>query len=170
MASHDHRIHSFKKCVPEGSDYFQQTLGRRRSSSLKIKLSYSKEDPSINEEYEDLNSWRTAYPPQHLDKKRCYHEWRRWWSWRLKKEYTHETNKDKYSIVISWYCFVIHLIIFSWCIFCINDCILLICMWWVSSSWCYTTLHCYLSRMKPLHWHIGLLYNLNVVLVEMEGI
>ena len=24
--------------------------------------------------------------------------------------------KDKYSIVISWYCFVIHLIIFSWCV------------------------------------------------------
>ena len=106
---------SFKKCVPEGSDYFQQTLGRRRSSSLKIKLSSSKEYPSINKEYEDLNSWRTAYPPQHLDKKLCYHEWRRWWSWRL-KEYTHETNKDKYSIVISWYCFVMHLFIFSWCV------------------------------------------------------
>ena len=24
--------------------------------------------------------------------------------------------KDKYSIVIAWYCFVMHLIIFSWCI------------------------------------------------------
>ena len=24
--------------------------------------------------------------------------------------------KDKYLIVISWYCFVIHLIIFSWCV------------------------------------------------------
>ena len=73
------------------------------------------------------------------------YEWRRWWSWRFEKEYTHETNKDKYSIVISWYCFII----FSWCIlfFCINDCILLICMWWVSSSWCYTTLHCYLSNL-----------------------
>ena len=33
---------------------------------------------------------------------------------------------------------------------CINDSILLMCMSWVSSSWCYTTLHCYLSRMKPL--------------------
>jgi len=56
MASKDHGIHSFKECVPEGIDYFQQTLGRRRISSLKIKLSSSKEDPSINEEYEDLNS------------------------------------------------------------------------------------------------------------------
>ena len=28
MASQDHGIHSFEKCVPEGSDYLQQTLGR----------------------------------------------------------------------------------------------------------------------------------------------
>ena len=27
MASEDHGIHSFEECVPEGSDYFQQTLG-----------------------------------------------------------------------------------------------------------------------------------------------
>ena len=36
MASQDHRIHLFKECVPEGSDYIQQTLGRvhtRRSST-----------------------------------------------------------------------------------------------------------------------------------------
>ena len=51
---------------------------------------------------------------EHLDKKSCYYEWRRWW--RRKKESTHGTNKDKYSIVISWYCFVMHLFIFSWCI------------------------------------------------------
>ena len=41
--------------------------------------------------------WRTQllknFLSTHLDKKWCYHEWRRWWSWRLKKEYTHETNK-----------------------------------------------------------------------------
>ena len=43
-------------------------------------------------------------------------EWRRRWSWRLKKESTHETNKDEYSIVISWYCLVMHLFIFSWCV------------------------------------------------------
>ena len=35
MVSQDHRIHSFKDCVPEGSNYFQQTLGRRRSLSHK---------------------------------------------------------------------------------------------------------------------------------------
>ena len=28
MASQDHGIHSFKECVPEGSDYFQHTSGR----------------------------------------------------------------------------------------------------------------------------------------------
>ena len=36
MASQDHGIHSFEECMPEGSDYFQQTLGRahtRRSST-----------------------------------------------------------------------------------------------------------------------------------------
>ena len=48
--------------------------------------------------------------------------------------------------------------------------ILLICMWGVSSPWYYTTLHCHLSRMKPLCWHIGLVHNLNIVLIEMEGI
>ena len=51
---------------------------------------------------------------ENLDKKWCCYEWRRWWRW--KKESTHETNKDKYLIVISWYCFVMHLFIFSWCV------------------------------------------------------
>ena len=124
-----HGIHSFKECVLEGSDYFQQTLGRvhtRRSSTHnKIK--------------EDWRNWRSSSHysnkiPQamrnmknstleeyliHLSIwiiKKWYYEWRRRWSWRLKKESTHETNKHKYSIVISWYCFVIHLFIFSWCI------------------------------------------------------
>ena len=31
MVSQDHGIHSFEECVPKESDYFQQTLGRRRS-------------------------------------------------------------------------------------------------------------------------------------------
>ena len=66
MASHDHGIHSCEECVPKGSDYFQQTLGRahtRKSSTQnkrkedgKNKLSPSKEDPSSDEEYEELNS------------------------------------------------------------------------------------------------------------------
>ena len=65
MDSQDHGIHLREECVPEGSDYFHQTLGRIRSSTddkrreweqLNIKLSPSKEDPSIDEEYEDLNS------------------------------------------------------------------------------------------------------------------
>ena len=29
-------------------------------------------------------------------------------------------------------------------------------MLWVSIPWFYTTLHCYLSKMKPLCWHIGI--------------
>ena len=35
MTSQDRGIHSFKECVPEGSDYFQQTSGRRRSLNHK---------------------------------------------------------------------------------------------------------------------------------------
>ena len=110
---------------------------------------------------------------ENLDKKWCCYEWRRWWSW--KEDSYHERNKDEYSIFISWYCFVMHIFIFNWYImhdrmFALMTSILLICMWLVSSPWFYTTLHCYLSRMKPLCWHIGLVHNLNVVLVEMEGI
>ena len=127
MASHDHGIHSFEKCVPEGSDYFQQTLGR---AHIRWILTHHKRR-------QDGSNWRSSAHnsnkiPQamrnmknsileepfihlkHLDKKWCCYEWRRWWSW--KKESTHEANKDKYSIVISWYCFVMHLFIFSWCI------------------------------------------------------
>ena len=47
MASHDQGIHSFEECVPEGSDYFQQTLGRRRS------LTHSKRR-------EDASNWRSS--------------------------------------------------------------------------------------------------------------
>ena len=28
MSSQDHGIHSFEQCMPKGSDYFQQTMGR----------------------------------------------------------------------------------------------------------------------------------------------
>ena len=127
MASHDHGIHSCKEFVLKGSDYLQRTLERvhtRRSSTH-------------NKRREDGNNWRSSDHdskkiPQvmrnmknsileeplmhidHLDKKWFCCERRRWWSW--KKESTHETNKDKYSIVISWYCFVMHLFIFNWCI------------------------------------------------------
>ena len=69
MASRDHGIHLFEECVPEGSDYFQKTLGRVHTrrilahnkrktiwEQLNIKLSQSKEDPSSDEEYKGLNS------------------------------------------------------------------------------------------------------------------
>ena len=80
-------------------------------------------------------------------------EWSRW-SLPMKQ------IKDKYSIVISWYCFV-----FSWCV--MHDrifALMIVCMWGVSSSWYYTPLHCYLYRMKPPCWHIGLAHNLNDVI------
>ena len=58
-------------------------------------------------------------------------EWSRW-SLPMKQ------IKDKYSIAISWYCFVMHLIVFSWCVMhdILFKLILLICMWWERS---YTT-------------------------------
>ena len=112
MASQDHGIHSFEECMPEGSDYFQHTLGRRRNSTH-------------NKRREDGSKWRSSshHPkkiPQvmrnmndstleetliHISICIRNDEWRRWWRERLKKESTYETNKDKYSIVISWYCF-----------------------------------------------------------------
>ena len=79
---------------------------------------------------------------KHLDKKWCCYEWRRWWSW--KKEYSHETNKI--SIQLSLHDFILSLHV------CINGSILLLWTLWVSSPWCYTTLHWYLSRTKPLCW------------------
>ena len=47
MASQDRGIHSFKECVPEGSDYFQKTLWRRRSSNHKKRR-------------EDGSNWRSS--------------------------------------------------------------------------------------------------------------
>ena len=47
MASQDRRIHSFEECVPEGSDYFQKTLWRRRISNHKKRR-------------EDGSNWRSS--------------------------------------------------------------------------------------------------------------
>ena len=129
MASQDHGIHSFKECVPEGSDYFQETLGRAHTRRIS----------THNKRKEDGSNWRSSAHdskkiPQamrnmkettleetliHISIWIINDKWRRWWSWSVKKESTHKTNKDKYSIVISWYCFVMHLFIFNWCI--MND-------------------------------------------------
>ena len=46
MATLNGLLGSWNSFIQGMCDYFQQTLGRRRSSSLKIKLSSSKEDPS----------------------------------------------------------------------------------------------------------------------------
>ena len=53
MASQDHGIHSFEECVPEGSDYFQNTPWRKRSSNHKKKR-------------EDGSNWRSS--SHHLKK------------------------------------------------------------------------------------------------------
>ena len=126
MASQDHGIHSFKECVPEGSDYFEKTLGKehiRRTSTH-------------NKRKEDGSNWRSRFHdskkiPQamrniknsileeplihieNLDKKWWCHEWRRWWSRRLLRR---SILTKQIDISISWYCFVMHFFIFSWCI------------------------------------------------------
>ena len=130
MASQDHEIHSYEECVPEGSDYFQQTLGRRRSSTHKKRR-------------EDGSNWRSKESLIHLS------------IWITNNDIMNEEDNEdegsrrslpmkqiKISIQLS-YCFVMHLFIFSWCIMHdrMFENILLIYMWWVSSSWCYTNLH-----------------------------
>ena len=67
-----------------------------------------------------------------------------------------EGDDEKQTRISIWIVFPIYAVYYEWYNVCINDSILLICMLWVSSPWCYTTLHCYLSRMKPRCWHIGL--------------
>ena len=66
----------------------------------------SKKIPQMMRKMKNSILEETLIHLKHLDKK-----W--WWSW---KESAYERNKDKYSIVISWYCFVMHFFIFSWCI------------------------------------------------------
>ena len=127
MASQDHGIHSFEECVPEGSDFFQWNLGRahiRRSSTHNKRKEYgrnwrswfhdSKKIPQVMRNMKNSILEEPFIHLKDLDKKLWCYEWRRWWS--SKKESTHETKKHKYSIVISWYCFVMHLFIFSLCI------------------------------------------------------
>ena len=69
------------------------------------------------------------------------------------KESTHQKNKDKWSIFISWYRLVVHLFIFSWCVMhvWVFAFILQNYTWWVRSQWCCKTFHFYLSRLKPLY-------------------
>ena len=127
MVSQDHGIHSFEEFVLEGSDYFQQNLGRAHTSRSSIHnkrnedgsnwISIFHDSKKIPQEMRNMKNsvlQESLIHINHLDKKWCCYEWRRWWS--RKRESTHKTNKDKYSIVISWYCFVMHLFIFSWCV------------------------------------------------------
>ena len=121
----DHVTYSLEECVPKGSDYLQQTLGRAQTrwssthnkrkedgSNWRSRFHDSKKIPQETRNMKNSVLQETLIHINHLDKKWCYYEWRRWWS--RKKESTQKTNKDKYSIFISWFCFVMHLFIFSW--------------------------------------------------------
>ena len=117
---------SFEECVPKRSDNLQQNMERvhtRRSSTHNKRREYrrnwrsnsrdSKKIPQVMRNMKNSILEEPLIHINHLDKKWCCYEWRRWLSW---KESTHETNRDKYSIVFSWYCFHMHLFIFNWCI------------------------------------------------------
>ena len=162
MASHDHGIHSCEECVPKGSDYFQETLGRV----------HTKRSLTHDKRREDGSNWRSSTH----DSKKIPQEMRNMKNllsiliiWIRNDAVMNEeddeaerrslpktTNKDKYSIVISWYCLVVHLFIFSWCVMhvWVFAFILLNYTWWVRSQCCCTTFHYYLSRLKPFCWNI----------------
>ena len=126
MDFQDHGVHSFEECVLEGSDYFQQNLGRRRSSIHKKRRedgrnwrSSSHHSKKIPYAMRNMKNSILEDPLIHLiiwirnddfmNEEDDKAEWSRW-------ILPTKQIKYKYSIVISWYCFVIHLIIFSWCV------------------------------------------------------
>ena len=123
MASQDHGINSFKECVPEGSDYLQQTLGRRRSltnkkrredgSNWKTSSRHRKKIPQAMRNMKDSILEEPLIHVESLDKKWCYYE----------EDNEVEgsrrslpTKQIKISIQLSFHYFVMHLFIFSWCI------------------------------------------------------
>ena len=50
MTSQDHGIHSFDECVPKGSDYIKQTLGR----------AHTRRSSTHNKRKEDGSNWRSS--------------------------------------------------------------------------------------------------------------
>ena len=50
MASQDHGFQSCEECVPEGSDYFQQTLGK----------AHTRRSSTNNKRKEDGSNWRSS--------------------------------------------------------------------------------------------------------------
>ena len=86
-ASQDHGIHSCEECVLEGSDYFQQTLGRRRSSTHKKRREYgsnwrsrfrdSKKIPQVMRNMKNSIIEEPLIHIEHLDKK--------WWMKKMMK-------------------------------------------------------------------------------------
>ena len=132
MTSHDHGIHSFEECVPEGSDYLQHTLEECTQEEAWLIIREEKmgaaEDQALTIQRRSLKAMRNTKDSTleetliHLRILIRNDEWRRWWRWRLKKESTHETNKDKYSIVISWY-FLLWICLYSFNVLCMIECL-----------------------------------------------
>ena len=73
---HTRRSSNQNKRREDGSNW-------RSSSHSKKKEKIPQQMRNMYFNLEGFNSWRTSYPSQHLDKKWCSCEWRRWWSRRL---------------------------------------------------------------------------------------
>ena len=128
MASQDHGIHLFKECMPEGSDYLQQTLGR-----------VNKRSSTNNKRREDGSNWRSSSHhqkkiPQEMRnmKKSTLEEplihlsiWIRKYAIMNEEDDQAEGSRRslpmkqiKISIQLSFHdnVFVMHFFIFNWCI------------------------------------------------------
>ena len=73
MAFQDHGIHSFKECVPEGSDYFQKDSGKSthmKNSTLEEPLIYLsiwiRNDAIMNEEDDKAEGSRRSLPTKQI--------------------------------------------------------------------------------------------------------
>ena len=59
MASQDQGIYSFEECVPEGSDYLQQTLER----------AHTRQSLTHNKRKEDGSNWRSRFHRRYLKRR-----------------------------------------------------------------------------------------------------
>ena len=140
MVSQDHGIHSFKEVINFSRFWEEEEaqLIRREEKMGAI------EEQALTIERRSLKRWgiwRTWFLKNLLSILRAWirndevmneeDDEAKGSSERIKKESTHETNKDKYFIIISSYCFAfvyIQLMYYAWYNVCINDSILLIYM------------------------------------------
>jgi len=156
---HDHVIHSFKECVPEGSDYLQQTLGRankRRISTHDKRREYRSNWRSSSHDSE--NGLILQEPLIHI------RIWIR--NYHVMNEEDDEVEGSRRSLHmkqikmsirfsfhdIVWLCICLYLVD----VLCMFE-YLHLYYWilhWVWSQCCCTTFYYYLSILKSICWNI----------------